>query len=251
LGIIGGGITIPGPFIGNAMFGYEGRSHRVGRRTGAHGRRTIGRGRGRNRDGRIMVEDSGRSRDDLTMVRGLGRSRDGRIMVADFDRSPADRITAGGADRNLGDRTTVEDPGRSRVDLTMARALGRNLVGRIMVADFGRSPADRIMAAGPDRNLGDPTTVGVLGLSRADRTMVRGRDRNLIGRMVGNGRSLRALTIMARDLSRPSPAVGRAGRRPDNLARLPLIGALSPPTGATNARSRSDRCGSFRHRVSV
>jgi hypothetical protein len=221
------------------MFGSAGRSRRVGRRTGAHGRRIIGRGRGRNRDGRTMVGEFGRNRDDLTMVRGLGRSRVGRIMVA-------------GPDRNLGDRTTVEDPGRNRVDLTMARALGRNLVGRIMVEGFDRRPADRIMAGGPDRNLGDPTTVGVLGLSRADRTMVRGRALNLIGRMVGNGRSLRGLT-MARDLSRPGPAVGvdRARRRLVSRARLPLIGAPSPPTGATNARSRSDRCGSFRHRASV
>jgi hypothetical protein len=158
---------------------------------------------------------------------------------------------AAGPDRNLGDRTTVEDPGRSRGDLTMARALGRNLVGRIMVEGFDRGPADRIMAGGPGRNLGDPTTVGVLGLSRADRTMVRGRDRNPIGLMVRNARSLRALTIMARDLSRPGPAVGvdRARRRLVSRARLPLIGAPSPPTGVTNARSRSDRWGSFRHRV--
>jgi hypothetical protein len=202
--IIGGGITIPGRFIGNAMSGYAGPRRRVGRRTGAHGRRIIGQGRDRNRDGRTMVEDSGRSRDDLTM----------------------------------------------------ARALGRNLVGRIMAEDFDRSPADRIMAEGPDRNLGDPTTVEDRGLSRVDRTMVRvrvlnrvgltaGRGRNPIVRMVGNDRSLRGPT-MARDLSRPSPAVaaGRAGRRLVSRARLPLIGAPSRPTGATNARSRSDRRGS-------
>jgi hypothetical protein len=217
LGIIGGGITIPGPFIGNAMSGYAGRHHRVDRRTGAHGRRIIGQGRDRNRDGRTMVEDSG---------------------------------------RNLGDPTTVEDHGRSRGDLTMVRALGRSRDGRIMVADFDRSPADQIMVAGPDRNLGDPTAVEDRGRSRVDRTMVRvrvlnrvgptvGRDLNPIVRMVGNGRSLRGLT-MARDLSRLSPAVaaGRAGHRLVSRARLLLIGAPSRPTGATNARSRSDRRGS-------
>jgi hypothetical protein len=255
LGIIGGGITIPGPFIGNAMSGYAGRRRRVDRRTGAHGRRIIGQGRDRNRDGRTMVEDSGRNLGDPTME-DRGRSRDGRIMVADFDLSPVDRIMVGGPDRNLGDRTTVEDRGRSRDDLTMARALGRNLVGRIMVAEFDLSPVDRIMAGGPDRNPGDRTTVEDPGLSRVDRTMVRvrvlnrvgltlGRDRNPIGRMVGNGPSLRGLTT-ARDLSRLSPAVaaGRAGRRLVSRARLPLIGAPSRPTGATNAHSRSDRRGS-------
>src|ERR1700733_11980838 len=86
LGIIGGGITIPGRFIGNAMSGYEGRRRRVGRRTGAHGRRIIGRGRGRNRDDRItVVEDPGRSRGDLTMARALGHNLVGRIVVGDFD----------------------------------------------------------------------------------------------------------------------------------------------------------------------
>src|ERR1700734_1269978 len=79
--IIGGGITIPGRFIGNAMSGYAGSRRRVGRRTGAHGRRIIGQGRDRNRDGRTMVEDSGRSRDDLTMARALGRNLVGRIMA--------------------------------------------------------------------------------------------------------------------------------------------------------------------------
>ena len=183
------------------MFGYAGRRRRVDRRTGAHGRRIIGRGRGRNRDDRITV---------------------------------------------------VEDPGRSRGDLTMARALGHNLVGRIMVEDFDRGLADRTMARGPDHNLGDRTTVGGRGLSRADRTMVLGRDRNgqtvgrdlnLIGRMLGHGLNHRGLT-MARDLSRPGLAVARAGRRPGSRARLLLIGAPSRPTGATNARSRSDRRGS-------
>ena len=145
----------------------------------------------------------------------------------------------------------------------MARALGHNLVGRIVVEDFDRGLADLTMARGPDRNLGDRTTVGGRGLSRADRTMVRGRDRNrdgqtvgrdlnLIGRMVGHGLNLRGLT-MARDPSRPGLAEGvaRAGRQPGSRARLLPIGAPSPPTRATNARSRSDRCGSFRHRMSV
>ena len=79
-----------------------------------------------------------------------------------------------------------------------------------------------------------------------------GRALNPIVPMAGNGRSLRGLT-MARDLSRPSPAVGvdRARRRLVSRARLPLIGAPSRPTGATNARSRSDRRESWRHRVSV
>ena len=177
-----------------------------------------------------MVEDSGRNLGDPTME-DRGRSRAGRIMVADFDLSPVDRIMAGAPGRNLGDRTTVEDPGRSRGDLTMARGRDRGRDGRIMVEDFDRSPADRIMAGGRDRNLGDRTTVEDRGLSP-------------IGRMVGNGRSLRALT-MARDLSRPGPAVGvdRARRRLVSRARLPLIAAPSRPTGATNARSRSDRRG--------
>ena len=163
------------------MSGYEGRRRRVGRRTGAHGRRIIGRGRGRSRDGRRMVED--------------------------FDRSLADRTMAGGRDRNLGDRTTVEGRGLSRADRTMVR--------------------------GRDRNRDGPTV---------------GRDLNLIGRMVGHGLNLRGLT-MARDLSRPSLGVEvhRAGRRPGSRARLLLISAPSPPTRATNARNRSDRCGSVRH----
>jgi hypothetical protein len=157
----------------------------------------------------------------------------------------------------------VEDSGRSRGDLTVARALGHNLGVLTTVEGRGLGRADRTMAGGPDRNLGDRTTVEGRGLSRADRTMVRGRDRNrdgrtvgrdlsLIGRMVGHGLNLRGLT-MARDLSRPGLAVGvaRAGRQPGSRARLLLIGAPSPPTRATNARSRSDRCGSFRHRVSV
>jgi hypothetical protein len=207
LGIIGGGITIPGRFIGNAMSGYEGRRRRVGRRTGAHGRRIIDRGHGRNRDARITVGDFGRSPDDLTMVRGLGRSRVGRIMV--------------------------EESGRSRGDLTMVRGLGRSRVGRIMVEESGRGLADRTMVRGRDRNR-DGQTVG--------------RDLNLIGRMVGHGLNLRGLT-MARDLSRPSLGVEvhRAGRRPGSRARLLLISAPSPPTRATNARNRSDRCGSVRH----
>ena len=206
------------------MSGYEGRRRRVGRRTGAHGRRIIGRGRGRNRDDRITVGDFG---------------------------------------RNRGGQTMAEDSGRSPDDLTMAGALGHNLVGRIMVEDFDRGLADLTMARGPDRNLGDRTTVGGRGLSRADRTMVRGRDRNrdgqtvgrdlnLIGRMVGHGLNLRGLT-MPRDRRRRGPVVGvaRAGRQPGSRARLLLIGAPSPPTRATNVRNRSDRCGSFRHRVSV
>jgi hypothetical protein len=250
LGIIGGGITIPGRFIGNAMSGYEGRRRRVGRRTGAHGRRIIGRGRGRNRDDRITVGD-------------FGRNRGGQTMVEDSGRSPDDLTMARGLGHNLVGRIMVEDPGRSRVDLTMARGLGRSRVGRIMVEDFDRGLADRTMARGPDRNLGDRTTVGGRGLSRADRTMVRGRDRNrdgqtvgrdlnLIGRIVGHGLNLRGLT-MVRDRRRRGPVVGvaRAGRQPGSRARLLLIGAPSPPTRATNVRNRSDRCGSFRHRVSV
>ena len=192
------------------MSGYEGRRRRVGRRTGAHGRRIIGQGRDRNRDGRTMVEDSGRNLGDPTME-DRGRSRDGRIMVADFDLSPVDRIMVGGPDRNLGDRTTVGGRGLSR--------------------------ADRTMVGGRDRNRDGPTV---------------GRDLNPIGRRVGHGLNLRGLT-MARDLSRPGLAEGvaRAGRQPGSRARLLPIGAPSPPTRATNARSRSDRCGSFRHRVSV
>jgi hypothetical protein len=85
--------------------------------------------------------------------------------------------------------------------------------------------------------------VRVRVLNRVGLTL--GRDRNPIGRMVGNGPSLRGLTT-ARDLSRLGPAVaaGRAGRRLVSRARLPLIGAPSRPTGATNAHSRSDRRGS-------
>ena len=153
------------------------------------------------------------------------------------------------------------------------RRRGRNLDGpmrvrglsrgdRTMVEDFDRSLADRTMARGPDRNLGDRTTVGGRGLSRADRTMVRGRDRNrdgqtvgrdlnLIGRMVGHGLNLRGLT-MVRDRRQRGPVVGpRAGRQPGSRARLLLISARNPQTEATNGRNRSDRCGSFRHRVSV
>jgi hypothetical protein len=131
----------------------------------------------------------------------------------------------------------VEDPGRSRVDLTMARALGHNLGDRTTVGGRGRSRADRTMVGGRDRNRDGPTV---------------GRDLNPIGRRVGHGLNLRGLT-MARDLSRPGLAEGvaRAGRQPGSRARLLPIGAPSPPTRATNARSRSDRCGSFRHRMSV
>ena len=93
------------------------------------------------------------------------------------------------------------------------------------------------MVGGRDRNRDGPTV---------------GRDLNPIGRRVGHGLNLRGLT-MARDLSRPGLAEGvaRAGRQPGSRARLLLISARKPQTEATNGRSRSDRCGSFRHRVSV
>jgi hypothetical protein len=165
-----------------------------------------------------MVEDSGRRRGGLAMARGLGRSRVGRI--------------------------TVGESGRRRGDLTMAQALGHNLVGRIMVEDPDRNPVGPTMV--PVRDLVVP--MGARALNRVG--PIVGRDLNLIVRMAGNGHSLRAPTIMARDLSRLSPAVavGRAGRRLGSRARLLLIGGSSLPTGATNARNRSDRFEPSRHR---
>jgi len=213
------------------MFGYAGRRRRVGRRTGARGRRIIAPGHDRSRVGQTMVEDSGRRRGGLAMARGLGRSRVGRI--------------------------TVGESGRRRGDLTMAQALGHNLVGRIMVEEFGRSRAGRTTVEDPDRNPVGPTMVQVqdlvvpMGARALNRVgPIVGRDLNLIVRMAGNGHSLRAPTIMARDLSRLSPAVavGRAGRRLGSRARLLLIGGPSLPTGATNARNRSDRFEPSRHR---